>query len=90
MLIEKIVNGDGSDYNPPRNPLAEKWEKLYPSCTTGGYSCMYCGECPHGEYWKVPEEDKSIYDSYMQTIRQYNIDHGNVGLPKFIFRKDDE
>lgn len=77
-MIEKILNEDGTEYDPPRNPLEEKWEKLYPSCGSGGYKCMYCGKCPHGEYWKVPEEDKDDWVAYMMTVHQYDIDHGNV------------
>lgn len=90
LIIEKILNEDGTEYNPPRNPLAEKWEKLYPSCKTDGYSCMYCGKCPHGDYWHVPKEDKEVYYTYIQTVHRYNVEHGNTYLPRFIFRKDSE
>lgn len=77
-MIEKILNEDGTEYSPPPNPLAEKWKKLYPSCGSGGYKCMYCGKCPYGEYWKVPEEDRDEYAAYGRVLCQYNLDHGNV------------
>lgn len=51
IVVEKIINEDGTDYDPPKNPLDEKWEQLYPGCKATGYKCMYCGDCPHGEYW---------------------------------------
>lgn len=86
--IEKILNGDGTDFSPPRNPLADKWERLYPSCATDIYRCMYCSKCPHGDYWEVPEEDKEVYDAYIQTVRQYNLEHGNEYLPRIIFKKE--
>ena len=78
MKIEKILNGDGTEFSPPRNPLREKWERLYPGCEATGYKCMYCGECPCGDYWKVPEEDLNLYDLYVQSVRQYNLEHENT------------
>lgn len=62
-----IVNEDGTpmDFERPKNPLEEKWSKLYPpipmpqySQVCDGYSCMWCGRCPKGCYWEVPEEDR--------------------------------
>ena len=88
--VEAIVNGDGTKYDPPKNPLKEKWDGLFPGCESTGYKCMFCGECPHGDYWKVPDEDKDIYDAYLQTVQQYNAEHGNLYLPKIILRKVDE
>ena len=83
-----VINGDGTDYDPPKNPLAEKWEKLYPPCNTSGYSCMFCRKCPHGDYWKVPEEDTDTYNKYIQDLHQYNADHGNTYLPNFVVKKE--
>ena len=78
-MIEKILNEDGTEYCPPPNPLEEKWEKLYPACGSGAtYKCIYCGKCPYGEYWKVPEEDRDAYNAYRKTVHQYHLDHGNV------------
>lgn len=61
--------------NIPINPLQEKWDKLYPpipkpeySQVCDGYSCMWCGRCPRGEYWVVPEEDRNIYEAYKQEV----------------------
>lgn len=88
--VEAILNEDGTEYSPPRNPLKEKWERLYPSCEYTGYNCMYCSACPCGDNWKIPEEDKDEYDAWVQAVRQYNIEHGNEWIPKIILRKDDE
>lgn len=82
-MIEKILNEDGTEYDPPRNPLSEKWTELYPPCESKGYTCMFCGNCPCGDYWKVPEDDLTEDDmikwtNYKQAICQYNLDHGNV------------
>ena len=84
----ELINEDGTpfDYNRPKNPLEEKWAKLYPptpmpqfSQVCDGYSCMWCGRCPHGEYWKVPEEDKEVYADYCRELREYDKIH-NPGL----------
>ena len=88
IVIEKIINEDGTDYDPPKNPLSEKWNRLYPGCKTDGYKCMFCGDCPYGEYWKVPEEDRDVFITYLQAFNQYNIEHGNEFLPKIILKKE--
>lgn len=77
-MIEKILNEDGTVYCPPPNPLKEKWAELYPGCDVIGYKCMFCGKCPLGDYWKVPEEDRDVWRAYLQDVRQYHIDHGNT------------
>lgn len=76
-VIEKIINEDGTDYNPPKNPLAEKWKKLYPSCSNDGdtYKCIYCGKCPYGEYWYVPEEDRDEFNKYGKVLAEYDAIH---------------
>lgn len=81
-----IVNGDGTSMDDyPKNPLKEKWDRLYPpiimpqnSQVCDGYSCMWCGRCPRGEYWKVPEEDKEAWEAYQEEVHEYNVLHGNI------------
>ena len=77
-MIKKIINEDGTDYDPPKNPLEEKWAKLYPpipkpeySQVCDGYSCSYCGRCPHGSLWKVPEEDLEVWNAYSKLYLEY-------------------
>ena len=79
-----VVNEDGTelDFEFPENPLKEKWDKLYPptpmpqySQVCDGYSCMWCGRCPHGSKWKVPDEDKEVWDEYQRQIEEYNKIH---------------
>lgn len=62
-----VTNEDGTPiyFEYPQNPLKEKWDKLYPpipmpqySQVCDDYSCMWCGRCPNGSNWKVPEEDR--------------------------------
>lgn len=81
----EIINGDGTLMDLPKNPLKEKWDRLYPpkpmpqfSQVCDGYSCMWCGRCPHGVHWEVPEEDKEVWDEYMQKVHEYNVLHGNL------------
>ena len=76
-MICTILNDDGTEFNPPVNPLKEKWDKLYPSCNFGGYNCMYCRDCPKGDYWKVPEEDREIYEEYLKESYKYLKSHND-------------
>lgn len=80
----QLINEDGTDYHFefPENPLKEKWNRLYPpipkpeySQVCDGYSCICCGRCPQGSYWKVPEEDKEVWDKYQKEIMQYHKIH---------------
>lgn len=90
MISEKFIfpiqlvneNGTNCNFEFPKNPLAEKWNRLYPptpkpeySQVCDGYSCMCCGRCPKGSYWKVPEEDKEIWDKYQKEIMEYHKIH---------------
>lgn len=87
MTPFEIVNEDGTplDFERPKNPLAEKWKRLYPptpmpqySQVCDGYSCMWCGRCPRGDNWKVPEEDKEIWEDYRRQCREYDRIHNPI------------
>lgn len=78
----ELVNDDGTLFEPPVNPLQEKWDRLYSptpkpeySQVCDGYSCMYCGRCPKGSYWKVPDEDKEVWDTYQKELTAYFKEH---------------
>ena len=84
-MTNEITFPDGTPFDPPKNPLKEKWDKLYPptpmpyySQVCDGYSCMWCGRCPSGDYWKVPEEDKDIYDKWYKEYNDYCDSHGGL------------
>lgn len=77
-----IVNEDGTDLDFPKNPLEEKRNRLYPtipmpqySQVCDGYSCIWCGRCPKGDHWKVPDEDKEIWENYQNQIKEYHRIH---------------
>ena len=77
-----IINEDGTLYDPPPNPLKEKWNKLYPptpmpqySQVCDGYSCMYCGRCPHGDLWTTPDEDVDVMNEYLAKLKEYHKIH---------------
>ena len=85
MLFNSITFPDGTIFDPPKNPLKEKWDKLYPpipkpeySEVCDGYSCIGCSRCPNGDYWKVPEEDKDIYEQYRKEFDNYCDNHGGL------------
>ena len=72
---------DGTPFNPPRNPLKEKWAKLYPPCELSDhgdfdYSCILCSKCPNSEDWKIPEEDKEVYEQWRNDVISYIQEHG--------------
>lgn len=88
----QLINEDGTDVNfeYPENPLREKWDKLYPPTqryesgnNCEGYSCIFCGRCPHGSNWKVPTEDKEIWDEYQKQVLEYHKIH-NPNLAKLL------
>lgn len=82
-FITGIVNEDGTEMDDyPENPLKEKWDKLYPptqrydsGVNCEGYSCMWCSKCPHGSYWKVPEEDREVYNEHLKQCYEYHKIH---------------
>ena len=81
-MITAILNEDGTICNPPKNPLKEKWDKLYPptpmpqfSEVCDGYSCIGCSRCPSGSNWEIPEEDRAVWQEYQQQIREYDRVH---------------
>lgn len=78
----QLVNEDGTDMDYPENPLKEKWGRLYPpvpkpeySQVCDGYSCMCCGRCPKGSYWKVPDEDRESWDAHQKELAEYDRIH---------------
>lgn len=77
----------------PKNPLEEKWNRLYPqipkpeySQVCDGYSCMWCGRCPKGEYFKIPEEDLELWNNYQKQLDNYLQSH-SIKEEEKIFQK---
>lgn len=92
-MLLNVVNEDGTpfDFEHPKNPLKEKWDRLYPptpmpqySQVCDGYSCMWCGRCPNGSNWKVPEEDKEVWEQYLEQCKEYDRIH-NPNLFKMAY-----
>lgn len=57
------------------NPVITYLKSLYPpvrksecSQVCDGYSCMWCGRCPNGEYFKIPLAFKSVADAYTAWV----------------------
>lgn len=84
--ILTVVNEDGtSTEDMPKNPLKEKWDRLYPpipkpeySQICDGYSCDYCDRCPSGSNWIIPEEDREVWEEYQKELKEYFFKHGNI------------
>ena len=87
-----ILNEDGTSIdNLPKNPLKEKWDKLYPpvpmpqySQICDGYSCDWCGRCPEGSLWKIPDEDKEVWEEYQKQLLEYDKIHNPSLYKQFI------
>lgn len=80
MLIVKILNEDGTFLfeGYPKNPLLDKYPPLPKpeySQICDGYSCDWCGRCPHGSLWEVPDEDKKAWKQYLKEVDEYNKRH---------------
>ena len=78
MMIKRIINEDGTKFNPPKNPLEKKWSVLYPpipkpdlSQVCDGYNCDFCDRCPQGSKWKVPQEDLEVWNQYRERYQAY-------------------
>lgn len=40
------------------------------------YGCILCHEmCPYSDNWKVPEEDREVWDEYQRQISEYHKIH---------------
>lgn len=75
--MSSIKWDDGTPFDPPKDPLEEKWAKLYPSCSeTWDYSCIFCDKCPYGDEWKIPEEDKEVWKQHQAEVEAYAAEHG--------------
>jgi hypothetical protein len=76
---------DGRPYTPPKNPLIDKWSRLYPptpnaqaSQVCDGYSCIWCSRCPTGANWKVPEGDMADYTKWQEEMTKYHHENGSM------------
>ena len=80
-----LINEDATSISDfPKNPLKEKWEKLYSKeelCIAldknniMNYSCINCHKCPKGDLWEVPKEDIELYKDYLEKVKKYNVEH---------------
>ena len=82
LMNVTLLNEDGTPFNPPINPLEEKWKKLYPSTPMAerhqycdGYSCAWCDRCPKGDNWVIPEDDREEFLAYISTYNTYIAKH---------------
>jgi len=86
-----LYYNDGRLYDPPENPLKDKWNKLYPpisipqySQVCDGYSCMWCGRCPEGDNWEVPEEDREVFNAWQTEVTKYEEENGSILDVEFV------
>ncbi len=75
---------------PPVNALVQKWREKYPvePCAGMSYSCMFCGRCPSGDYWKVPEEDKVEQAEWEKKFAAWAARHPEY--PQILFEQEIE
>lgn len=84
MVMQVMMNEDGTLMSDgfPENPLKKKWDKLYPPTPNeslmqvcDGNSCLWCGRCPSGQLWTIPDEDREIYNKYRLEVQEYHKKH---------------
>lgn len=82
MKITKVLNEDGTEYNPPETEEYKKLKELFPSCGYEGlsYSCMYCSKCYFGDNFKWPEQYKHIVEDNRRLRREYEQAHNKNGV----------
>ncbi len=79
FVTEEEIESTLKDDPVPKNRLMRKWLQKYPlpekSCCGPSYGCMFCGNCPRGDYWKCPEEDKEEYETYQREFSEWQKRH---------------
>jgi hypothetical protein len=71
--VFEIICDDGTPFNPPTNPLLEKYP---PVCKVfDGYSCMFCNLCPRGEYYQTLPQDIPIEELWLKELSNYLHEH---------------
>ena len=83
-MLLNLYNADGTIYDPP---ISQEYRDMMNElkCSTGPeYSCMFCGRCPYGEYFKCPDIFKPVIARQRELIAEYNRLHGNDN-PNSIF-----
>ena len=89
----KLVNEDGTSLDDcPKNPLLEKWLKLYPQkdfCkkldeeNIVNYYCIMCNKCPYGDEFEIPKEDLKEFNEHLKRLREY-INKHNPSVEKLL------
>lgn len=79
MSIERldIINEDGTKFDG--FPFPDDLPDFYKDCHE--YSCMWCDECPEGEFWKCPDELTDDWKKHNEIIDEY-MDTHNPSLHK--------
>lgn len=82
-MTQEVKNEDGTVARVPGNPLQHKWAKKYPPMSQDceGYACKFCGVCPRGGKWRVPAEDRAVWERHKREVEEYIAKHnGSVAL----------
>ena len=78
---DKIMNEDGTEYDPPVSLEYKALREKYPTCKSIGYKCMYCSDCPCGEYFynHISEEELKIIADHSDAVTRYIKEHNPSG-----------
>lgn len=89
MKKDKMLNPDGIPYDPPILPEYRELMAKFPPCSYGiSYSCMFCHNCPNGDYFKFPKEAEPILEKQMGLTRAYLSEHGAKSILDLILPTD--
>lgn len=83
-MTQEWRNEDGTTARVPGNPLKRKWAKKYPPMREDceGYACRYCGVCPRGAKWRVPKEDRIVWEQHRREVEAYIAKHNGIHADK--------
>ena len=84
---------DGTPYEPPENPLLhddkyKKQERWGFNCPVWGYQCMFCSNCPMGDYYKYSEEELKVEEEYKKLLKNYQEDNEKLHGELMIYLPD--
>lgn len=85
-VLEDPHWADGTPYDPPENPLIAKYK---PDDCDFDYKCMWCSKCPLGDHFKISEEDRDVYKTYLDKRENYHRSHGGISKVVFSINQDE-
>ena len=75
VFAGKIINSDGTYFNPPIHPEIRKIQDRYPMCQSWCHESMYCDKCPLRNAEPADEEEERILREHSELVSKYILEH---------------